>query len=318
MSESDASQSETEAAARTRPDPALAEELTGRLRCAACRYELHGLTIKGNCPECGLAIQATILSLIDPRAAEIQPIRSPRAIASGLIAWAAGALGAVLFGWAVWASGIVEGLLSDAAQHRLIVAGASSLLISGVGALAIIRPHAGIPLRRSIAAALGVLLYPYAIKLYVELGAIASAGPASSLIATWTGAAQATPWRCERLAMWLTLAAGAWLLRGNLRVLAARSLVMRAERVDRQTIASAVASVLIAAVGDVLGLCAAFAGSWGGSLVLVGEVLVGLGATLLTLGMIGIVIDTLRLAPAVLQRPLALGDVVGGGRGLQE
>ena len=42
----------------------------------------------GTCPECGLPIQATLLSLVDPRAAEIQPIRSRRTVATGLAAWA--------------------------------------------------------------------------------------------------------------------------------------------------------------------------------------------------------------------------------------
>jgi hypothetical protein len=292
--------------------PVLAEELTGRLRCAACRYELRGLSIKNVCPECGLAIQATLLSLVDPRATEIQPIGSPRLVAVGIVAWSVGAFVAVVLGWATWASGAIDGTLGDAAQHRLVIAGAVSLAVSGLGALAIIRPHARIPLHRSVAAAIGVALYPVAIKLYVDLGTIASAGPGGSFLGSWTGSVDPMPWRWERLAMWLTLAAGAWLLRGNLRILAARSFVMRAGRVDRQTIFAAMGSVLIAAVGDGLGLCASLVGEWGGAVVLASEALVGIGAALLTLGMVGIVIDTLRLTPAVFQRPLALGDVLGG------
>ncbi len=294
-------------------EPALAQELTGRLHCAACRYDLRGLTIKGTCPECGLAIQATLLSLVDPRAAEIQPIRSPKLVAVGLVAWSMGAFAAVVFGWAVWISGAIEGLVSDAAQHRLIIVGALCLAVSGVGALAIVRPHAGIPARRSIAAALGVALYPLAVKFYIDLGAIASAGSAGSLLNAWSGEIEAMPWRRERLLLWLILAIGAWCLRGNLRLLATRSLTVRAERVDRQTIAGAVAAVGIAAVGDGLDMLAPFVGNWGGVIMLIGEVLVGLGAVLLTLAMGGIVVDTLRLMPAVLQRPLGMADVLGNG-----
>jgi hypothetical protein len=293
--------------------PALAAELTGGLCCAACGYELRGLTIKGVCPECGLAIQATVLSLVDPRAAEIQPIRSRRSVAAGVNAWSFGAIGAVLMGWAVWGTGLASGLVSERAQERMIAAGAVSLVVSGVGALAVIRPHGRIALRHSIGAAAGVLLYPLAVYLYVQLGAIATAGPGPSLVGAMTGDAPAMPWRVERLAMWLTLATGAWLLRRNLRTLAARSLVLRAERVERQTIGGAVVSVLIAALGDVLGICAAGAGDWGGAMVLVGEVLVGVGAVMLTLAVVGIVVDTVRLTPAILQRPLAMWDVVGEG-----
>jgi len=290
--------------------PALAEELAGALRCAACRYELRGLTIQGNCPECGLAIQATLLSLVDPRAAEIQPIASPRVVALGVNTWSIGAFAAVILGWAVWVSGFTDRLLGDTAQYRLIMTGAVCLLISGVGAMAVIRPHRGISVCHSVAAALGVLLYPLAIFLYVQVGAVASAGPEPSVLDSMSSRVEAMPWRWERLAMWLTLGVGAWLLRSNLRTLAARSLVMRAERVDRQTIAGSVAALGIAAAGDVLGLCAQLAGDWGGAMVLIGEVLVGVGAVLLTLGMAGIVVDTLRLTPAILQRPLAITDVL--------
>ncbi|MCC7388677.1 MAG: hypothetical protein IT431_07895 [Phycisphaerales bacterium] len=290
--------------------PVLAEELTGALCCASCGYELRGLTIMGTCPECGLPIQATLLSLVDPRAAEIQPIRSRRTVAAGLAAWVVGAMTAVVLGWAVWVSGLVDRGLTVATQDKLIAAGAIGLVLSGVGALVIIRPHGAIPRWQSAAAAVGVLLYPPAIYLYVQLGAIASAGPGPSLLAAWSGRAESMPWRWERMGMWLILAAGAACLRWNLRILAARSLVLRAERVDRQTIAASVAALLIAAGGDGLGLAAPLAGGWGGQVALAGEMLVGLGALLLTLAMIGITIDTFRVIPAVLQRPLAMADLV--------
>ena len=290
--------------------PALAEELAGSLRCAACRYELRGLTIKGNCPECGLAIQATLLSLVDPRAAEIRPIRWPRLVALGANAWSMGAMLAVLIGWVVWASGFFPDVLGEPTERALILLGAAGLSLSGLGALTVIRPHSGIPVRHSVAALLGVMLYPVAVYLYMRLGAVASSGTSASMVAAMTGRADPASWRAERLAMWVILAVGALLLRSNLRALASRSLVMRAERVDRQTIAGSVAAVGIAAVGDALGLAAQSAGGWAGSLVLFAEVLVGLGAVLLTLGMVGIVLDTLRLTPAILQRPLAMSDLL--------
>jgi hypothetical protein len=51
-------------------------------------------------------------------------------------------------------------------------------------------------------------------------------------------------------------------------------------------------------------------GDAAGSLVLVGEVLVILGAVLMSVGMIGVTIDAVRLIPAVIHRPLARRDVV--------
>ncbi|MBK7404754.1 MAG: hypothetical protein IPJ41_08995 [Phycisphaerales bacterium] len=294
--------------------PALAQELTGPLRCASCRYDLRGLSVMGTCPECGLPIQATLLSIVDPMAAELRPIRRPRLLACGLVVWTLGALSALALGWVVWVSGVFSGMLSPGAQLWVVRVGAAMLGLSWLGSLVIIRPHAGIRLRRQIAAGVAVLLYPVVIMLYIYLGKVAASGPGQSLLAVWTGESGAVPWPPERLAMWLTLAAGAWLLRGNLRVLAARSLVLRSERVDRQTIAAMVASLLVAALGDGLGLAAPLLGRVaGGAVVLAAEGLVGLGALLMTLGMVGIALDTWRVIPAVLHRPLGMGDLIGGG-----
>lgn len=290
----------------------LAEELTGTLRCASCRYDLRGLSVKGECPECGLPIQATLLSIIDPMAEELRPIESPRLVAAGLVAWAVGGVVAVALGWLAWLSWGLPGGVSAQVQGRLVGVGAAAVLIAGAGAAAAIRPHAGIPLRRRLAAGGAVLLYPVLAYLYIELGKAAAAGPGQSLLGAWTGTAEPTPWRTERLCFWLTLAAIGWLLRGNLRVLASRSLVLRAERVDRQTIAAGVAALLVAALGDTVGLLAGMAGTAAaGTMVLLGEVLVMLGSALMSLGVIGLSVDTFRLLPAVIHRPLARRDVVG-------
>ncbi|HZW10661.1 MAG TPA: hypothetical protein VFF69_12225 [Phycisphaerales bacterium] len=290
---------------------ALAEELTGRLRCASCRYELRGLSVMGECPECGLPIQATLLSIVDPKAEELQPLAHPRLVGAGLVAWIGGAILAALAGWAVWVSGVAPGTLSPSAQQRLIVAGAVALALSALGALAIVRPHPGVPRARLIAAACGVALYPATIWLYVTLGRVAALGPEQSLLGAWTGTPEPAPWRARRMVLWLLLAAGGALLRGPLRMLAARSLVLRAQRVDRQTVTAGVAALLVAALGDAIGLVApAWGGGAAGSLVLVGEVLVLLGAVLMTLGIVGVAIDVYRVLPSVIHRPLARRDVV--------
>jgi hypothetical protein len=202
-------------------------------------------------------------------------------------------------------------MLSPVAQQRLVVAGTVALSISALGAVAIIRPHAGVPRARVVAAACGVAIYPVVIWLYATLGRIAALGPEQSLLGAWTGEAEAAPWRAQRMLLWLLLAAGGILLRGPLRMLAARSFVLRAQRVDRQTIAAGVAALLVAALGDAIGLLAPL---WGGgatgSLVLLGEAFVLLGAVLMTLGVAGVAIDVCRVLPAVLHRPLTRGDVV--------
>ena len=294
-------------------EPPIAHELTGPLRCVSCRYELRGLSIKGNCPECGLPVRATLLSMIDPHALELQPIGRPRLVAVGLVVWAFGGVAALVFGLVAWAGVLIDGPLHEALRTKLVLGGATALGASGLGVVAIVRPHGGIPRRRVWAAVVALLLYPIAVRMYIDVGLYAAPGSGASLLSVWSGGADAMWWRAERLGLWLTLALATWLLRPNLRLLAARSLVLRSRRVDRQTIAATIAAMLIAAGGDAIGLSAGTAGDWGASLGLLAEVFVGLGMVLLTLGLSGVAIDTVRLLPAVLQRPLTMADVVAAG-----
>jgi len=291
-------------------EPPIVHELTGPLRCVACRYELRGLSIKGNCPECGLPVRATLLSMVDPHALELQPIERPRLVAVGLLCWAFGGVAALVFGLVAWVSALIDGGVHEALRTNLVLGGALSLCASGLGALAIIRPHGGIPRRRIIAASVAILLYPVAFRLYVDVVLYAAPASGASLLAVWSEGAEPMWWRAERLGLWLALAVATWLLRPNLRLLASRSLVLRSRRVDRQTIAATVAAMLIAAAGDGIGLTVGLVGDWGATLTLFAEVFVGLGMVLLVLGMSGVAIDTVRLLPAVLQRPLTMSDLV--------
>jgi len=291
----------------------IAHELTGPLRCVSCRYELRGLSIKGNCPECGLPVRATLLRMVDPQAIELQPVKRPKLVAAGVLLWSLGSLLAVAIGLVVWTGITIGGFLDAGARVMLVLVGAGALGASGLGALAIVRPHGGISRRRIAASVFAALLYPISVKLYADVGLYASPGSGSSLLAVWVEEAAVSRWRVERLCLWLTLALGAWLLRPNLRLLALRSLVLRSKRVDRQTIAATIAAMLIAAAGDALGLAVGLMGDWAAPLGLLSAVLVGLGVVLLTLGVLGTVVDTIRLLPAVLYRPLAIGDVIDTG-----
>lgn len=297
------------------PEPVIVHELTGPLRCASCRYELRGLSIKGDCPECGLPVRATLLRTVDPQAIELQPVNCPKLVAAGVMLWAMGSLVAVGIGLVVWTGITIEGLLEEGARVMLVLIGAGALAAAGLGALAIVRPHGGLPRRRVAAAVVAAMLYPISVKLYADVGLYAVPESGSSLLAVWSDGTAISRWRVERLGLWLTLALGAWLLRPSLRLLASRSLVLRSKRVDRQTIAATIAALLIAAVGDALGLIAGLMADWAGPLALLSAVLVGLGVVLLTLGVLGSLMDTIRLLPAVLYRPLGIGDVIDTGAG---
>lgn len=59
--------------------------LTGSLPCIDCGYELQGLTVKGNCPECGRPVRVTLMWVVDPQAEAFQQLPYPRRIARGLV-----------------------------------------------------------------------------------------------------------------------------------------------------------------------------------------------------------------------------------------
>lgn len=290
---------------------ALARELTGSLRCASCGYHLEGLSVRDRCPECGLAVQATLLSLVDPHAQELQPIPHPRLVGVGLLVWAGGVVVAVCLGWAVWLGGMFDGFLSPIWQNRMVLTGAVLTGVAGVGSIALIRPHGGIARPQVIAAAIATVLHFVTIRIWLDLGSVATASPHSTLLGAWTGNAEPAPWRSERLVAWLLLAAIVLLIRPNLRTLAARSFLLRAARVDRQTMLAVSVSLLVAAAGDLIALVApALVSGARGTLLLLGEVLVAMGAALMTVGLFGILIDTVRLLPSVLRRPLGYRDVL--------
>lgn len=72
------------------PADTLGLALAGELPCLNCAYELKGLTIRGNCPECGLPIRVTIMYAVDPDNEAFGPIKRPKLVAAGLIVLVSG------------------------------------------------------------------------------------------------------------------------------------------------------------------------------------------------------------------------------------
>ncbi len=142
----------------------LARTLTGELSCARCRYALAGLSIRDVCPECGLAVRATLLAVIDPRAKELQPIRWPVLVTAGLLLWAIAPVLAAVLVWVLRARDIAGALgvnLQALPSGWLGPWVTGLILASGVGALAIVRPHAMLGPRAIAGAALGAVISLY-------------------------------------------------------------------------------------------------------------------------------------------------------------
>jgi len=293
---------------------AIASELTGDLPCAGCRYNLRGLSVRGACPECGVPVRATLLARIDPYATEIQPLRFPRLTGVGLMVWSCSALLAALASWLLRGADVahVFGFARPApgwTGEGLPRAVPLLLLVSGVGACVLVRPHAQIPRRNVLAAAGACAAYAVlacvAWRILVEIDAWSAAA--------FVGGGERSMERpLLRLATDVLIAVIALGLRPNARLLVARSLLLRSGSVDRQTLAALAGSAAVAFLGDLMHVGASLIDPSKAELIrLMGTMLIGLGSTLLTIGLIGVAWDCVRLWPAVVARPLALEDVVG-------
>lgn len=285
----------------------LARELGGRLPCARCAYDLNGLSVRAVCPECGTPVRATLLAVVDPMASELRPIPRPRLVAAGVVAWGTAPL---------LAAAVVVGLRiseimphAEAAPWTVRAAPAVLAMVSAIGAIALVRPHEpGRQAWRSGPALLGLVLYmPLVWALWeLHVGFDGLRAPAYGEIAV------ASPGR-----LWLRMLAQAAMigvalcLRPNARILAARSLLMRTGRVDRQTLRALASVLLVSMLGDGLRLAAISASASSGELLNeIGQVLVLAGSSLFVLGLIGVAVDCWRMAGPIVEPPLSLAALL--------
>lgn len=286
----------------TQAGPRLARELGGDLLCIGCRYNLKGLSVRVACPECGRPVLATVLAVVDPYASELRPIRLARLVATGLVVWAVAAFLATLVIWADQAPrGLVPFGVELRSPHWLGAMSTGLIVVSGVASLVLIRPHGGLRAISIAMAAGGGVLYAPIAWLHWRIHAVVDRVGES--------------FEGERLvlrALVALLAAGViMLLRANARTLAARSLVMRTGRVDRQSLLPLAASLIGITIVDLLAFVAMDVTARVQDLVLLANGLVVAAAgVLFTLGLWGIVLDTVRLWPVIARPPVRPGELL--------
>ncbi len=290
----------------------LDKALRGALPCIGCGYELRGLSVRNQCPECGLAVRATILYAVDPHADAFKPLRRPWLTANAIVLWTGAALAAALVCWIPRISDLSERVFGVSLAVRSVGwIPAALALLSGLGALAMACPIAGSARKDTIRARLSLLAY---IPLIAALGwlhvAFDPAHPAPYLAAG--------P-QTDRIALRMIIAASAIAamigLRPCARSLVARSLVLRTGRVDRQTIAATVAAVLVAAIGDVVRLVSLALPASGGASRLVdqaGSTIILVGSLLITLAIYSALVDSLRIRRAILLPSPSLRALLDG------
>lgn len=292
----------------------LARDLTGDLSCARCGYNLRGLSVRGTCPECDLPIRTTILTIVDPRAEELAPLRAPRLTAWGLVAWVGGALLAAVCVWLIRAEEAAARLPVGGLGlpvGRLVWAGIAGLCVSAVAAAVLVRPHPRMPSRHTTLGVLGVLLYAPLIWTFWSLHAkLDTAFPMPYTAPSMPGHERSALRLCFGvIAVMLILA-----LRPSARGLAARSHVFRTGQVDRQSLMGLVAALAVAAAGDLLGLFMGLGWVSGDALHPVQIALVALGSFLITVGLFAAFADSVRLRPVLASGSVGLSDVLESNR----
>ncbi len=288
----------------------LASELGGDLPCVRCRYNLKGLSIRSSCPECATPVRATLLAVVDPRASELRPIDHRKLTSLGLIVWAAAACAAAFTAWTIRALeifGSTQTFSDDTRWLRL----ATPLLavVSGVGSMVLIRPHGGIPPRSRVYAAMGAACYlPIAWLLWLTFN-----HPRFRLAEYPTPSGERA---IAGIVLCALLIAALVLLRPNARMLAARSLLMRTGRVDRQTMRAVAAALSLSIAGYLCGLVANQDPRPGLDVVRsIGGLLLLCGWVLFTIGLVGILYDCWLLRGVVAEPPLALEDLLTAHKG---
>lgn len=286
----------------------IARQLVGELRCIECGYDLRGLSIRSLCPECELPVRATILSIVDPKAEQLAPLIFPRFTGMGLVMWSTGGLLAILMVWVLRLSELSRDLLDLQWKPWWIPwLGLVGILVSGVGALAMIRPNHRVRRAVAIRAAIAAGCYgPLLLIYYTIYSRIDLLSPSPLL----SPGASSLSRSVLRLMLFICIAVIIWGLRPNAVGLAIRSVVVRTGRIDRQSMYAVLVSFLVAAIGDALHLLGAvIGGAIGDVLSALQIVLVSLGSVLLTVGMINIVIDTIRLYPVLVRPGVGLSDI---------
>lgn len=287
----------------------IARDLTGDLPCVNCRYNLRGLSIRLSCPECGVPVLATILDVVDPQARELQPIASRRLVAWGFVLWSSAALGAAIILWLIRAGDAADliGWTIRMPRSAGLVA-AIAILLSGLGAAALIAPHANLPRYHRLSASSAVLAY---LILAVVVWWTIDGSDSAMGFAFLTSEPMLPSRHLLRLVTALLIVAIIFGLRPNARTLAARSLIVRTGRVDRQSMYPLAWSILIASAGDVIGLAVMGAPGPVREAAMIGiTLLIALGSALFTLGLWGILLDTIRLMPVILAPPMTYHDLV--------
>jgi len=287
---------------------ALDRELKGTLPCVVCGYELQGLSIRGVCPECGTAVRATILYHVDPLAEEFEPIATPAITAYSLVVWSTAALIATLASWWPRIADVIGRFAPRPPSQSAGYICIGATIISGIAMLGLIRIVKGGNLIHRLAATASALAYvPLTWALWRIHAQIDPYRPAPYFTNEFH--IDRTLYRLVIAVCIIVIILG---IRPNARDLVKRSRAMRTGRVDRQHLLLMGATLALAAVGDLFRMhSASVSPNSMGITEITGIMLIILGSSFFTLGLIGAVRDSWRLRKVILIPNPSLRQVLG-------
>ena len=287
----------------------LAYELSGRLPCTNCAYDLAGLSVLERCPECGTLIRDTLLLLVDPFGESVPKVRFPRLLACAILGCTASALCACLALIAnracamVCASGdILCGLSS------LGMVGVIMLFVSAFFGLGLIRP-----LRSTRASAMAGAI----------LGSILLAGAAAMMAVTlvirdllrpvpYVDTASVDSGRViEHAAAHAAILCAVLVFRPNARAVSSIAWRVRENHDNRQRLLTVATCLVVILVGDALLLVSGVVDRKATAVVAIcGGMLIFAGSCILAAALVGVLLDSISIARTLWRIPVAFRDVV--------
>ncbi len=287
----------------------LAYELSGRLPCTSCGYNLAGLSVLDRCPECGTLIRETLLLLIDPFGDSVPKVRFPRLVAVAVVGCTASALAAsVLFIANRTAALLCETIRFACGFGWLGVAGVATLSLCAISGFGLVRPMRATTRLSAIGAALGI----------VCIGAGAFVAAMTVIVHDpvrpspyFTMAVPDSARVSEHAGAHLLLLLGVLLFRPNARAISSTAWRVRENHDNRQRLLTVAASLAAVLVGDALMLGSGLFGSTAGVAVgLCGELLVFASSCILAIALLGVALDSISIATTLWRFPVAFRDVV--------
>ena len=287
----------------------LAYELSGRLPCASCSYDLAGLSVLGRCPECGTLVRETLLVLMDPFGESVPKVRAPRRVAVAIVGCSASAFISVLCLVIHRVAALVcETVGMGCGLGVLAQLGVGGLAMTAICSVGLIIPMRATALRASIAASLGVICL------------------AGVVVSAWYTLLVRDPQRAlpyftlempdvvrvgEHAVTHAFAVAAVVLLRPNARAVSSTAWRVRENHDNRQRLVTVAASLAAVLVGDVMIVMAAMLDSTAGIAVgLCGELLVFASSCILAIALLGVLTDSISIAKTLWRIPVAFRDVV--------